>query len=55
MEQQERLVSLNEAADRIAVNARTLQDRKYRERIGLVWVKIGQRVKFVEDRRQGSK
>ena len=28
MEQQERLVSLNEAADRIAVNARTLQDRK---------------------------
>lgn len=62
MDGRTRLVSLDEAADRLGLNANTLRERSYRQRIGLTWVKVGQRVKFVEadllkfieERRQGA-
>jgi Helix-turn-helix domain len=57
-----RLVSIDEAADRLGLNSKTLRERSYRERIGLGWIKIGRKikfaepelVKFIEERRQGT-
>lgn len=43
-----RLLSIADAADRLGISARTLQDRRYRERIGFRGIRIGRKIKFSE-------
>ncbi len=44
----ERLLSVDEVAERLGVSAKTLRDRSYRMRIGLSGIRIGRKIKFSE-------
>ena len=43
-----RLLSVDEAAERLGVSPRSLADRRWRARVGLVTTKIGRRALFRE-------
>jgi hypothetical protein len=57
----ERLLSIQDVADRLGLSAQTLRDRSYRMRIGLRGIKVGRKIrfteldlaKFIEARREG--
>lgn len=44
----ERLLSIQDVADRLGLSAKTLRDRSYRMRIGLRGIKIGRKIRFAE-------